>query len=140
MRDILEALQAHLGSMNPRLPTWIGEVPEGTRMPYASLSAASNAPDNEKPASGRSSRISGDVRLMVSDSTETNVHHRLELLHDHLSPGTLPTPLETPGRYTTIQWIRGEFVARDPDFVFPHTGRSAAWGVDTYRIDSQPLT
>lgn len=116
----------------------IGQVPQGTQMPYASLSAPGHDISEDQPLAGPGREVAGDVRVLVTHTTETNVYVALDKIRDELTPDLGPTRLDMPGRYATVEWVRAEFVATDRDVTYGQTSRHPGFGVDTYHVDSHP--
>ena len=132
----LEALRGAVTAAG--VQCFIGQVPSTTPMPYASLSAPSWG-ESRDPALVRSADEPWvDVRVKVTDTSEVNVHTRLAHLRAALTPGLAPTRLAVEGRYVTVEWVRGEFVSTDRDVTTPGTNKHPGFGVDTYRVVSQP--
>lgn len=116
---------------------FIGQVPDGTPFPYVSLSAPGH--DVDDPAlAGACGVLSADVRVMVVDTTESNVYLTLQMVRDRLAPGLVPSRLPVAGRHVELVWVRSEFVATDRSVTYGATNRHPGFGVDTYRIESQP--
>ena len=132
----LRALQAAVSAAG--VSCHIGQVPPATPMPYASLSAPGHGVPDDEPAATETEDVAADVRLLVTDTTESNVHARLAVLRRTLAPGGVPAPLSVPGRHVTLQWVRSEFVGTDRDVTVPGTSKHPGFGVDTYRVASQP--
>lgn len=120
------------------VPCFIGQVPSTTPMPYASLSAPSWGETDDPTVCRAGDEAAVDVRLLVTDTTESNAHTRLGLLRATLTPGLSPTRLAVAGRYVTVEWVRSEFVGTDRDVTVPGTNKHPGFGVDTYRVVSQP--
>ena len=120
------------------VPCWVGQVPDGTAMPYASLSAPGYGTPDDLNAASDTEDVDTYVRLMVVDTNESNVLTRLERLHDALAPRSLPVVLTMPGRAASLQWWRHEGAAVDRDVTLSGTNRHPAVGTDTYRLSSQP--
>ena len=51
----------------------------------------------------------------------------------------VPFRLDVAGRAASVQWVRSEFVAPDLDIVLPETDSHPFYGVDTFRLVSEPL-
>lgn len=120
------------------VPCHIGQVPTNTPLPYASLSGPGWDTPEDVPVCGPGDDLAADVRLLVTDTTESNVYVSLSQLRRALTPNLSPAPLAVPGRVARIEWVRSEFVATDRDVTYGSTNRHPGYGVDTYRITSQP--
>lgn len=135
MIDELQAMRERIRALG--INAHIGQVPAGTQMPYASLSAPGT--DLDAPAlAGPCGRRSADVRVMVTHTTESNVYRALDKIRDDLWPDEHPSHLLVPGRYVTADFVRSEFVTTDRDLTFGDSNRHPGYGVDTYHVDSQP--
>ena len=132
----LDALKARISALG--ISAHVGQVPSTTPMPYASLSAPGHDVPEDAPAATATLDVAGDVRVLVTDTTESNVHVRLRMIRADLSPTGVPAPLTVPGRMATVQWVRSEFVSTDRDVTVPGTNKHPGFGVDTYRVVSQP--
>lgn len=134
----LQAIKARIDARG--ISAHIGQVPPGTPMPYASLSAPGHGLTDDQPIGGPSHEVVGDVRVMVTHTTETNVYLALEKVREELTPDLGPTPLVVAGRHATVEWGRSEFVSTDRDVTYGETKRHPGFGVDTYHVDSQPIS
>lgn len=117
----------------------VGHVPADSPYPTASIQAPGWGAPDEPPLCGPAGIIESDFRVVVGDTTDSNAHVRLQQVRDILSPGGLDARLSVPGRYATTTWVRSEFVGSDPSLTLDATNRHPGIGVDTYRLDSQPL-
>ena len=131
MLDHLKAVQALLEPLG--YPTHRDVSPDAAP-PYLVLSAPGWGDAAE--ASVCASRESADVslRVMATAGTtdgvrimHTNVRRLLDRSHPRLE-----------GRHLTVLWERSEFVDVDRDVTIPGTNRHPAWGVETYRLVSEP--
>ena len=132
----LTALKARIDALG--IKAHIGQVPDGTPMPYASLSSPGYDTD-DVALGGRDASISADVRVLVTHTTETNVYAALDMIRDDLWPDETASRLSVAGRFATVDFVRSEFVATDRDVTYGATNRHPGYGVDTYHVDSQPL-
>lgn len=127
------------------VPAHIGQVPGATDSkvptpPFASLSAPGfDLPDDEVLHEDGATE-SADVRVGVTETTESNVYVTLAAIRQAVAPGLGPSPLPVAGRHVTVQWVRSEFVSTDRDVTYAATNRHPGFGVDTYRVTSQPTT
>lgn len=131
----LRALQARINALG--INAHIGQVPAGTPMPYASLSAPGHdVPDDE--AHAPSGDRAADVRVLVTHTSESNVYVALDKIRADLAPDDMPSRLSVAGRHAVVDFVRSEFVATDRDVTYGTTNRHPGFGVDTYRVTSQP--
>lgn len=132
----LRAMQARISALG--ISAHIGQVPDGTPMPYASLSAPGHDIADDHPLAGPAREVAGDVRVLVTHTSESNVYVALDKVRDELTPDLAPTRLEVPGRYATVEWVRAEFVGTDRDVTYGATNKHPGFGVETYHVVSQP--
>lgn len=132
----LRTLQSRINALG--INAHIGQVPQGTPMPYASLSAPGHDVSDERPLAGPAREVAGDVRVLVTHTTESNVYVALDKIRAALTPDLGPTRLDVPGRYATVEWVRAEFVSTDRDVTYGATNRHPGFGVETYHVDSHP--
>lgn len=90
----------------------------------------------EESLCGPGEVLSTDVRLMARAELGGAVAVMLDRARRQ---AVLPLSVAVPGRAVTVQWVRSEFIAPDLDIVLPETDMSPFYGVDTYRLVSQPL-
>lgn len=135
MIEELRALRDRINALG--ISAHIGQVPSGVTMPYASISAPGF--DHDDPSLvGPCGERAADVRVLVSHTTESNVYVALDKVRADLWPNEAPSRLDVLGRYATVDFVRSEFVMTDRDVTYGATNRHPGYGVDTYRVDSQP--
>lgn len=127
------------------VPAHIGQVPGSTDSkvptpPFASLRAPGFDLHDDETLTEDGSVASFDVRVGVTETTDSNVYVSLAAVRAAVAPGLGPVPLDVPGRHAAVQWVRSEFVTTDRDVTYGATNRHPGFGVDTYRITSQPTT
>ena len=74
----------------------------------------------------------------VAGTTVAGALILLGLIRDELSPGRRWAPLAVPGRSAEVKHLRMEMAAVDQTVTVTNTDRHPAFGVDSYRLMSQP--
>lgn len=82
--------------------------------------------------------IDTEIRVKAVVGTVPGVRIMLANIKAELSPTRAGTPLVVAGRNARILHVRSEFVDVDQDTTITGTNRHPAFGVDTYRLVSEP--
>lgn len=93
----------------------------------------------EEGLCGPDGSIDTEIRLTAVTGTPTGVDIMLGNARDLLSPGKQWTPLIVAGRSAQIKFERSEFIGIDQSVKFTNSDRHPAWGVDSYRVVSDPV-
>lgn len=136
-------MKAHLDALAARVvalqyPAHIVWATGALTYPYAVLSSPAWDSPAELPLCGFDTRVSFDVRVKVVAGTPQGVYVALERIRDDLSPGGRSSALAVLGRFAHVKFVRSEFVDVDESTTLTGTDHHPAFGVDTYRVDSQP--
>jgi len=131
----LKAVQAELDSLG--YPVAVGFAEPGGQ--YAVLTAPAWGSPEEQQLAGGDQTLDIDVRVKAVTGTVDGVAIMLRDIRALLSPSLLPHRLPTDGWETWIRWERSEFVDVDESTTLPGTNRHPAFGVETYRLTSEPI-
>lgn len=130
----LKAVQTRLAGLG--YPVELAYAP--TSRQYVVLSAPPwRAPDDERLAAGDLG-LDIDLRVKAVTGTVDGVAIMLRDIRALLSPWLLPQRLDTPGWETWIRWQRSEVLDVDDSTTLTGTNRHPAFGVETYRLTSEP--
>lgn len=88
---------------------------------------------------GPDGSIDTEVRLTAVTGTPAGADIMLGNARDILSPGKQWTRLTVAGRSVHIKFERSEFIGIDQSVKFTNSDRHPAWGVDSYRLVSDPV-
>ena len=94
--------------------------------------------DAEEPAINTDASFATDLRLKAVAGTVNGVDIMLARIRGLLWPARQPAVLSVPGRDATVRYLRSEFIDVDQSTTVTGTNRHPAFGVDTYRITSDP--
>ena len=86
-----------------------------------------------------SSSIDTDIRVRAVTGTPEGVVIMLDRIRNLLSPSLAETKITVAGRDVAIRFVRSEFIDIDQDTTITGTNRHPAFGVDTYRLISEPV-
>lgn len=106
---------------------------------YVVLGAKGFDSPSELAVCGPDGTIDTEVRVKVTTGTTAGVFIMLQKIRDHLSPGLRESALTVADKNARLVFVRSEFVDVDLDTTITGTGMHPAFGVDTYRLLSQPL-
>jgi hypothetical protein len=93
---------------------------------------------DEMPVCNTTDSLVTDWRLTAVAGTPEGVGTMLRRARELLSPQLAPSRIPMAGRDVRVWFERGEFIGVDRDTVNTTTGRHPAYGVDTYRLTSEP--
>lgn len=120
------------------IPAHIGDVPPAVDFPYASITAPGWGAPDDMPLSATSAGFDVPVRVLVADTTESNVYVRLAAIRGDLSPDLGWTRVDVPGRSAWVRYARSEGVVTDRSAAQVAANRYPGVGTDTYDLSSQP--
>ena len=93
---------------------------------------------NEVPLAEVLETIDTSIRVKAVAGTVAGVRIMLRNIKAEFSPTRVGTPLAVAGRNARLVFVRSEFVDVDQDTTITGTNRHPAFGVDTYRLISEP--
>lgn len=133
----LKAIEAIIETA-PGYPTFLIFADPGASGQYVVLQAKGFDSPNEVPVCGPDDTIDAEVRVKATTGTADGVFIMLKALRDQLSPGLRESVLAVSGRHARLVYVRSEFIDIDQDTTITGTSRHPAFGVDTYRLISEP--
>lgn len=92
----------------------------------------------EMPVCGLTDDLDTDVRVRAVTGTVAGVGTMLTRIRSLLSPNMGETVVPMGGRTVRVRYERSEFLDVDRDTTIAGTERHPAYGVDTYRLISEP--
>ena len=107
-------------------------------VPYVVLTAPPWQDSDERGVCGAPAALDFEVRVKSVAGTVAAVVETLARVRADLSPDSRLSPLVVAGRSATVQYVRSEFVDVDQSVTITSTDRRPVFGVDTYRVVSQP--
>ncbi|MDO5534118.1 MAG: hypothetical protein Q4F65_05655 [Propionibacteriaceae bacterium] len=108
-------------------------------VPYLVLRGAWANPD-DMPACDATDDLDTALFITGTASTAEGALVVLDRVRRHLSPSMRPTRLDLAGRAAQVRWVRNEVEPQvDRDLRLPNSNRHPGFGVDSYRLTSQPL-
>ena len=108
-------------------------------VPYLVLRGAWRSPE-EMPVCERTDSLDTPVYITGTASTAEGALVVLDRVRRHLSPHLAPTVLAVTGRTAQVRWVRNEVEPQvDRDLRLPNSNRHPGFGVDSYRLTSEPL-
>lgn len=82
--------------------------------------------------------VDTDLRIKAVTGTPDGVGIMLARVRGVLSPNQAASKIAMAGRSVWVQFVRSEFIDVDTDTTITGTNRHPAYGVDTYRLLSEP--
>ena len=138
MKAHLDAVKARVESLG--VATFIGWAYDPPAR-YVILGPVTWDGSDELPLCGPEDVLDETFRVKaVAGTTVDGALILLGLIRDELSPGLRWEPLYVPGRAAEVKFWRFERAAVDQSTTTTSTDRHPAFGVDTYRLMSQPIT
>jgi hypothetical protein len=104
---------------------------------YVVVEGAADLTD-EVPLAEVLETIDARIRVKAVAGTVAGVRIMLRNIRAEFSPTRVGTPLVVAGRVARLVFVRSEFVDVDQDTTITGTNRHPAFGVDTYRLVSEP--
>lgn len=134
MTDPVDATKAALTVTYPIWTDWAA----ATSVQYLILSLPPTGTPDEPRAAGASTDFAVDLRVKAVAGTPDGVRIMLRQVRDQLSPGMVPRQAVVDGWSLTWRFLRSEFIDIDQSITLT-TGRHPAFGVDSYRLTSEPV-
>lgn len=132
----LKAIQAELAGLGYPVSVGFAE----TSRQYVVLTApAWGQPEEQRLATGDLA-LDVDVRVKAVTGTVDGVSIMLRDVRAILSPWLLPHRIPLEGWETWIRWQRSEVLDVDESTTITGTSRHPAFGVETYRLTSEPTS
>ena len=133
MKAYFDAIAARIASQNPQ---WLWSY---RAAPYVVVSFHDR--ETGRALCDIQDHVDCDVRVKaVAGSTPAGAHIVLDAVKAELSPGGASTPLTVPGHSAVLKWLRHEVTEVDESVTLTDSNRHPVFGVDTYRLISQPTT
>lgn len=132
----MRALKAATG---PLWPTFLWQAPLETPVQVLVWQSPAGGGSPELPVGASDGSFEATVRLVARAELGGAVAIMLERVRELVAPGQSAKALPVAGRYVTVQWLRTEFIQADVDVTIPATGRNPFYGIDSYRVVSQPV-
>lgn len=136
MKAHLDAVKARIESLG--VTTFIGWACNAPAR-YAVIEPVTWDGSDELPICGPDDALDETFRVKaVAGTTVDGALILLGLIRDELSPGRRWEPLSVAGRSARVKHVRMEMATVDQSTTSTATDRHPAFGVDTYRLHSQP--
>lgn len=132
----LKAIQSHLSPLG--YLTHLIASPSVTAQ-YLVLGVPSWAAPSEIAICDTDRALDTDIRVTAAAGTPEGAAIMLTRIRALLSPDLRWARVPMPGRRLELKFSRSEFLAVDRDLTVPGTGLHPAFGVDTYRLVSEPI-
>lgn len=137
MKAHVDAVNAHLTPLS--YATYTVWAPAPVPAQYVVIEVKGWDLGDELPLCGTNTVLDTEIRVKAVTGTPDGVLIMLDRIRDRLSPGWAWAPIPMTGRTAQTKFVRSEFVTVDRDAVITATSRHPAFGVDTYRLHSQPI-
>lgn len=132
-----------LNTIVPAMTTHIGyaygdttsEIPP---VPYFVLAGPSWGVPEEAPVCGVDEALDAEFRLTAVAGNPEAAGILLGKARALLSPAGAWTPIPYDGRSVSVKFVRSEVLGVDRDVTIAATNRHPGYGVDTYRLVSEP--
>ena len=136
MNAELKAVKDALGSLS--YPVFVVWATAPVPAQYVVLGGRGWEAPDDLPVCGTSDTLDTDIRVKAVTGTPEGVLTMLARIRGLLSPQLAETRLPLTGRRVSVRFARSEFVDVDTDQTITGTNRHPAFGVDTYRLTSEP--
>lgn len=107
-------------------------------VPYFVLAGPSWGAPEEAPVCAVDEALDAEFRLTAVAANPEAAGILLGRARAVLSPGTGWTRIPYEGRVVMVKFVRSEVLGVDRDVTIPRTNRHPGYGVDTYRLVSEP--
>lgn len=107
-------------------------------MPYFVLAGPTWGTPEEAPVCGVDEALDAEFRLTAVAANPESAAILLGRARRLLSPGTAWTRIPYVGRRVQVKFVRSEVLDVDRDVTIPATNRHPGYGVDSYRLVSEP--
>lgn len=138
-----DGVKPALGSLTPPVGTHVGyaygdttsEIPP---VPYFVLAGPSWGLPEEAPVCGVDDALDAEFRLTAVAANPESAGILLGRARAVLSPNGEWTRISYEGRRVEVRFVRSEVIGVDRDVTIPKSNRHPGYGVDTYRLVSEP--
>lgn len=144
MRAHLRALADHLGELGYPVHLFYAHPVEGQsgdtvpEVPYLVLRAAWS-PGEDLPFCDETDDLDTSALITAAATTAEGVSVVLDRVRKYLSPSGAWSDVPMAGRLVNVKWLRNEVEPTvDRDLRLPNSNRHPGYGVDRYRLLSQP--